>query len=322
LQFKGQLLLPNEPGPGLQVNLDVADHHLAVESETGGLGAWPLEVVDVRRLQGDVFAMTVAGEDLHFVADDTISFAYSGLPAIKSISRTKTRSALRTLFDKIWNDPPKKSAPPAEPVQSPTADEEVVLVEDQAPDQLDLRTEIGEAPVDEVPLPEETIAAVLPDEERWPLGPTIDVRDTVPTQEIPSIGVEKGDVDLTAPAQTPQSIENATETSGCPALRSDGLPCESPILTSSGYCHPHDPERNVIEGYVRAQQARARLKRRGTARLNRVYSRLDKAMRQVERGEIEPEIAMAMAQLAHTMCAILDLGDEPSEAGSESTPGR
>jgi hypothetical protein len=45
-------------------------------------------------------------------------------------------------------------------------------------------------------------------------------------------------------------------------------------------------------------------------------------MRQVERGEIEPEIAMAMAQLAHTMCAILDLGDEPSEAGSESTPGR
>lgn len=321
MQFKGQLLLPNEPGPGLQVNLDVADHHLAVESETGGLGAWPLEVVDVRRLQGDVFAMTVAGEDLHFVADDTISFAYTGLPAIKSISRTKTHSSLRTLFDKIWNDPPKKSAPPAEPVQSPSADERPVLVEDQALAQLDLWTEIDEAPVDVFPQPEATIAA-LPDEERWHLGPSIDVTDTVPTQEISSIGVEKGDVDSTAPAQTPQSIEKSPETSGCPALRSDGRPCESPILTSSGYCHPHDPERNVIEGYEQAQQARARLKRRGTARLNRVYSRLDRAMRQVERGEIEPEIAMAMAQLAHTMCAILDLSDEPNESESETTPGQ
>ncbi|HEX9864351.1 MAG TPA: hypothetical protein VGC03_05225, partial [Acidimicrobiia bacterium] len=37
MQFKGQLLLPDEPSPGLRVNLDVAEHHLAVESETGGL---------------------------------------------------------------------------------------------------------------------------------------------------------------------------------------------------------------------------------------------------------------------------------------------
>jgi hypothetical protein len=37
-------------------------------------------------------------------------------------------------------------------------------------------------------------------------------------------------------------------------------------------------------------------------------------MRQVERGELDPEMAMAMAQLARTMCAILEM-DEP-------TPGK
>jgi hypothetical protein len=48
--------------------------------------------------------------------------------------------------------------------------------------------------------------------------------------------------------------------------------------------------------------------------LNRVYSRLDKAMRQVERGELDPETAMAMAQLARTMCAILEVDE--IESGS------
>ena len=60
MQFKGQLLLPGETGSGLRVNLDVAAHHLAVESDGGGLGAWPLEVVDVER-NGEEFQLTVAG---------------------------------------------------------------------------------------------------------------------------------------------------------------------------------------------------------------------------------------------------------------------
>ncbi len=112
-----------------------------------------------------------------------------------------------------------------------------------------------------------------------------------------------------------REISELASEPGCPAVRSDGRRCESPILTSSGYCYPHDPRRAFEDKYQAAQEARAELKREATARLNRVYSRLDKAMRQVESGELEPETAMAMAQLARTMCAILDI-DQPASGES------
>ena len=96
--------------------------------------------------------------------------------------------------------------------------------------------------------------------------------------------------------------------------RSDGRRCESQILTDSGYCYPHDPKRAIEDGYQAAQEARAQLKKDATARLNRIYGRLDKAMRQVERGELDPDTAIAMAQLAKTMCAILQIdGPTPDE---------
>jgi hypothetical protein len=98
---------------------------------------------------------------------------------------------------------------------------------------------------------------------------------------------------------------------GCPGIRSDGRRCESPILTSSGYCYPHDPRRAFENRYKAAQEARTQLKHDATERLNRIYSRLEKAMRQVERGELDSETAMAMAQIARTMCAILEM-DEPA----------
>ena len=105
----------------------------------------------------------------------------------------------------------------------------------------------------------------------------------------------------------------------CPALRNDGLPCRSTIIVSSGYCYPHDPRRTFGQGFRKAQEARARLIRNG-ARLTRIYSRLDKTFRQVERGEIDPEKAMAMAQLARTMCAILELDEDPPVSADEGSP--
>ena len=119
------------------------------------------------------------------------------------------------------------------------------------------------------------------------------------------------------PVSTPEpsTVDGTVETeTQCPAVRSDGRRCESQILTDSGFCYPHDPRRAFEDGYQAAQDARAQLKKDATARLNRIYTRLDKAMRQVERGELDPETAMAMAQLARTMCAILEMDDtEPNQ---------
>lgn len=281
MQFKGQLLLPDDTGPGLRVNIDVAEHHLAVESDGGGLGAWPLEAVAVER-RGDVFALTVAGEPLQFVADDTIAFAYSGVPTIESVSRRPTaRSSFRSMLDRIWNGPEQPARPPVvhpkpEPDEAPEAVEVPPSPSPRAAPIPGLDFEANEVLVeedDEAHTGSFTPAAELP--ALWPSG------------------------------------EDLADSPGCPVIKGDGDRCESPILTGSGYCYPHDPKRAFEDRYQAAQEARARLVRDSTARLNRIYGRLDKAMRQVERGELDPETAMAMAQIARTMCAILDI-DEPS----------
>ncbi|MDH3250367.1 MAG: hypothetical protein OEQ47_15460, partial [Acidimicrobiia bacterium] len=125
MRFKGQLLLPGESGPGLKVNLDVAEHHLAVESDGGGLGAWPLEVVDVERLHGEVFGLTVAGEALRFVADDTIAFAYSAVPAIEKVARrSRSRAGVRSMIGRLWKGTEAPSEPDA--TETPAAQKPAV----------------------------------------------------------------------------------------------------------------------------------------------------------------------------------------------------
>ncbi len=303
MQFKGQLLLPDEPGPGLRVHLDVAEHHLAVESDGGGLGAWPLEVVDVERLQGDVFALTVAGEPLQFVADDTIGFAYSGVPVIEKFATRapRARSTLRSMFDRIWNGP-DESAPPA-PVDEPEAVENPNVAEEpERPGLLDRI--LTSDPVGEV-----TPKSVDDVDERVP-GTDVALEPTDDTSAAPErIPVVEPVVETLSP---PDPVgEDRSDTTVCPGTTSDGRPCESQILTSSGYCYAHDPRRAFEDRYQAALEAREQLKQDATGRLNRIYSRLDKAMRQVERGQLDPETAMAMAQIANTMCAILGI-EEPS----------
>jgi hypothetical protein len=283
MRFKGQLLLPGESGPGLKVNLDVAEHHLAVESDGGGLGAWPLEVVDVERLHGEVFGLTVAGEALRFVADDTIAFAYSAVPAIEQVAgRSRNRSGVRSMIGRLWKGPDRPDEPAA--VETLPIDEP--------------------RPVEEPPAAEQILEIEAADS--W-AQPQVQTEATIyePVHEEP---IQAPRSPAPKPTAAGEAAPGATQ---CPAVRSDGRRCESQILTDSGYCYPHDPRRAFEDGYQAAQEARAQLKRDATARLNRIYGRLDKAMRQVERGELDPDTAMAMAQLARTMCAILEM-DEPT----------
>lgn len=286
MRFKGQLLLPGESGPGLKVNLDVAEHHLAVESDGGGLGAWPLEVVDVERLQGDLYGLTVAGEPLRFVADDTIAFAYSAVPAIERVAqRSRGRSGLKSMLGRVFKTPESPDEPktaertpasPTAPVDLPSPPREAPVLDDtETPARLQVEQEA-------------TLAEPVRNEE--PIPP--------PSPTPPPMAA------AVAPAVAAQ----------CPAVRSDGRRCESQILTDSGFCYPHDPKRTAQDGYAAAQEARSQLKKDATARLNRIYGRLDKAMRQVERGELDPDTAIAMAQLAKTMCAILEMDES---TGSE-----
>ncbi len=288
MQYRGHLLLPGESGPGLKVDLDVAEHHLAVESDGGGLGAWPLEVVDVERLHGDLFALNVAGEALRFVAEDTIAFAYTAVPAIERIGqRSRGRAGLRSVFGWLkGTDKPAQSVAvetaPVQPSPSPPMDEPTPPEEH---DWIDVTNDLPQTDAWQEFVVDEPVEAT-PVAAQPPPAPT----PPEPEQEQP----------------TADQAEPSTQ---CPAVRSDGRRCESQILTDSGFCYPHDPRRAFEDGYQAAVDARAQLKKDATARLNRIYTRLDKAMRQVERGELDPETAMAMAQLARTMCAILEMDE-------------
>lgn len=319
MRFKGQLLIPAEPGPGLTVDLEVADQRLAVMSDGGTLGAWPLDSVRVRRLQGDTFAMTVAGEDLHFVAEDTISFAYDGIQAIGQIkSGPRARSSLRglrTLFrlgagrtgeaDRELTVPPSTTTGAASLSEEEVGSVEMPPGQEDRPNEIDLSTSIDlEPPVDR---PDET-TTVTPGQtfdieiEDWLTEPRDLVEPETHTIQDP-VGPSSDDTTELSPAG------EETEESRCKAFRNDGLPCQSPIVGDTGYCFPHDPE-NPVGLMVRdAQEARTRLKQKRANRLTRVYGRLDRALKQLEQGEIDTDQAMAMAQLARTMCAILELGD-------------
>lgn len=291
MRFKGQLLLPGESGPGLKVNLDVAEHHLAVESDGGGLGAWPLEVVDVERLRGDLFGLTVAGEALRFVADDTIAFAYSAVPAIEKVGqRSRGRTGMRSMLGRLWkgSDTPDQPAP----VGAPQAVVETVPEDESLP---------GPEPAAPVELLEpDLVSDWIEDHPEVIVDEPVDQRSNQALRIPPPVMND-----------APPTHESTAPAPQCPAVRGDGRRCESQILTDSGYCYPHDPKRSFEDGYQAAQEARAQLKKDATAKLNRIYGRLDKAMRQVERGELDPDTAVAMAQLAKTMCAILEI-DESS----------
>ena len=357
MRFKGQLLLPTERGPGLRVDLEIADHHLAVVSDQEELGAWPLEAIQARRLRGDTFAMTVAGEDLHFVADDTISFAYTGIPAIERVAGlSQTHSLLRNLLG-LFRDGPTKGShdqavttpnSPATIGKSPWSRTDELSPPIHGPDETEVTqhhdrpSRLGVAePQPEVAIP----APSAPPPSRMPTDESTDQSESEDPTQDPIIDMTGRRVLDEEWGRTPPeaAVDRSTgteliehldrhqpvghvptpgeaETPGCPTLRSDGLPCQSPILGPSGYCYSHDPERPVGQGFRKAQEARSRLKRKGATRLTRVYARLDKALRQVERGELDPAKAMAMAQLARTMCAILELDDQPEVDTREGSP--
>lgn len=308
MRFRGQLLIPAEGGPGLPVDLQVEGRELSVSTESETLGVWPLDSVRVRRLAGDMFAMKVAGEDLHFVADDTISFAYDGISAIERRDgplrgRKAVLRGLRELFGREVADTPTNQASSADTTtDSVMSDSDAIEPQVETLDLSDQsrnwHTESPDQDSTDDSFNETTIAVGRD----LPESGTAHRQPETPPGRVQAI---------------PQSLLSGEKPATCKALRNDGLPCESPIVGDSGFCYPHDPSNPVGRSFKDAQEARSRLREKRALRLHRVYSRLDKALSQVERGEMDAEQATAMAQLARTMCAILEL-----DAGSENPESR
>ena len=86
MNFKGRLRLPSDTGAGIPVELRLDDIYFELWAENNEeLGTWRLEVVQMSRQGGNVFVMDLDGEEMHFVADDPLGFAYDGLSHIEEI---------------------------------------------------------------------------------------------------------------------------------------------------------------------------------------------------------------------------------------------
>ena len=108
--------------------------------------------------------------------------------------------------------------------------------------------------------------------------------------------------------------EAAVSVAHCQGTRSDGQPCGSPIVSDSGFCFSHDPEKAEDATKARrrgghASSAISRTRRLAPAALRDVYSTLERALSEVHSGELSPARASAMASLARAMAHILTVGE-------------
>ena len=102
--FKGRLRLPNDPGEGIPIDLVLEDVFLSLESEGEDFGEWRLDTVEINRLFSNQFSMQLDGEEMVFIADDALGFAYDGLSAVEDV---KSRLSKRRIFK---GRKPKKKA--------------------------------------------------------------------------------------------------------------------------------------------------------------------------------------------------------------------
>jgi len=104
-----------------------------------------------------------------------------------------------------------------------------------------------------------------------------------------------------------------TEPKRCEAVRKDGQPCGS-LVVSGRYCFTHDPERAEQRKAAHQKGGRnsakiARLRGLVPPRLQAVYDTLEGALAEVHDGALAARQAMAMAALARAMVAVLTAGE-------------
>lgn len=127
--FKGRLRLPNDPGEGIPIDLELEDVFLSLESGGEDFGEWRLDTVEIKRLFSNQFAMQLDGEEMVFIADDALGFAYEGLSAIEDV---QSRLSKRRIFK--GRKPKKKSVAGAPEPDADESEPEDAPIVDPTPD--------------------------------------------------------------------------------------------------------------------------------------------------------------------------------------------
>ncbi len=79
MRFTGQVRVPEIDHPGVPATIQVEDDQIEVFLEGESLGRWSLNDVHASRLVSAAFSLALAGEEITFIADEPVDFAYKGV---------------------------------------------------------------------------------------------------------------------------------------------------------------------------------------------------------------------------------------------------
>lgn len=79
MRFTGQVRIPEIDHPGIPATILIEENQIEILLDGEGLGRWSLYDVHARRLVSAAFQLELDGEEVTFVADEPIDFAYRGV---------------------------------------------------------------------------------------------------------------------------------------------------------------------------------------------------------------------------------------------------
>ena len=98
MRFGGQIRVPDVDHPGVPATFLVDEDHAEMILEGETLGRWSLFDVQVDRLVSKAFQVDLAGEEITFLADEPVDFAYKGVEHMAEVwARYKTMTIARRL---------------------------------------------------------------------------------------------------------------------------------------------------------------------------------------------------------------------------------
>lgn len=83
MQFKGSVRAPGDKDPGVRVVLEIDEYHLEIRRDSELIGRYYLAEVEVARDIAERFILFLGDDEVEFLADDALQFAYGGVTAMQ-----------------------------------------------------------------------------------------------------------------------------------------------------------------------------------------------------------------------------------------------
>jgi hypothetical protein len=157
VQFKGSVRAPGDKDPGVRVVLEIDEYHLEIRRDSELIGRYYLADVEVARDIAERFILFLGDDEVEFLADDALQFAYGGVTAMQDgwLAAQKRKRRHRKAADDAARR--KDGEPPVEldvPMARPTHVSDSDTIRSR-------RRQAGGKPI-EPPVPERTFATARP----------------------------------------------------------------------------------------------------------------------------------------------------------------